>query len=141
MTITDFNKETDKSVLPTGSKLESLYLDPPVAYGRMRALFGEPNYETPDVEMAYLYLLWIQPESSRTVRLYVYQGNSGPAIGGQEDAESQQAARTLKKLLETSDAVADYQYEGYYQDAGTKIRMGIENGIPYFHEEPCEPPL
>ena len=34
--------------------------------------------------------------------------------------------------------MADYQYEGYYQDLDLKISMGIKNGVPYYNEEPCE---
>ncbi len=62
----------------------------------------------------------------------------GPAIGGLNNAESLQAAETLKKLIEESEEVADYQYEGYYQDLDLKISMGIKNGVPYYNEEFCE---
>ena len=104
----------------------------------MRALFGEPNYESQNFEMAYTYILSCQPGSSQKVYLHVYEGSGGPAIGGQYDERSQQAAEALKKLLESSDEVVDYQYEGYYPDAGVKIWMGIENGVPYFREERCD---
>lgn len=56
----------------------------------------------------------------------MYEGSSGPAIGGLNNAESLQAAETLKKLIEESEEVADYQYEGYYQDLDLKISMGIK---------------
>ena len=65
-------------------------------------------------------------------------GSSGPAIGGLNNAESLQAAETLKKLIEESEEVADYQYEGYYQDLDLKINMGIKNDVPYYNEEPCD---
>ena len=72
------------------------------------------------------------------IYLEVYEGSSGPAIGGLNNAESLQAAETLKKLIEESEEVADYQYEGYYLDLDSKITMGIKDGVPYYNEEFCE---
>ena len=77
-------------------------------------------------------------ESSEKIYLEVYEGSSGPAIGGLNNAESLQAAETLKKLIEESEEVADYQYEGYYLDLDSKITMGIKDGVPYYNEEFCE---
>ena len=74
----------------------------------------------------------------KKIYLEVYEGSSGPAIGGLNNAESLQAAETLKKLIEESEEVADYQYEGYYLDLDSKITMGIKDGVPYYNEEFCE---
>ena len=139
MTISDFQKDTSLTSIPeSNGKLLNLDLESVIAYGRLRALFGEPNYETQNSEDAYSYILFIEPESSEKIYLEVYEGSSGPAIGGLNNAESLQAAETLKKLIEESEEVADYQYEGYYQDLDLKISMGIKNGVPYYNEEPCE---
>ena len=139
MTISDFQKDTSLTSIPgNSSNLTNLDLEPVIAYGRLRALFGEPNYETQNFEDAYSYILFVEPESSEKIYLEVYEGSSGPAIGGLNNAESLQAAETLKKLIEESEEVADYQYEGYYQDLDLKISMGIKNGVPYYNEEPCE---
>ena len=139
MTISDFQKDTSLTSIPeNSSNLTNLDLEPVIAYGRLRALFGEPNYETQNSEDAYSYILFVEPESSEKIYLEVYEGSSGPAIGGLNNAESLQAAETLKKLIEESEEVADYQYEGYYQDLDLKISMGIKNGVPYYNEEPCE---
>ena len=139
MTISDFQKETSLTSIPeSNGKLLNLDLESVIAYGRLRALFGEPNYETQNSEDAYSYILFVEPESSEKIYLEVYEGSSGPAIGGLNNAESLQAAETLKKLIEESEEVADYQYEGYYQDLDLKISMGIKNGVPYYNEEPCE---
>lgn len=73
-------------------------------------LFGEPNYETLNFEEAYSYILFVEPDSSEKIYLEVYEGSSGPAIGGLNNAERLQAAETLKKLIEESEEVADYQY-------------------------------
>ena len=139
MTISDFQKDTSLTSIPeSNGKLLNLDLESVIAYGRLRALFGEPNYETQNSEDAYSYILFVEPESSEKIYLEVYEGSSGPAIGGLNNAESLQAAETLKKLIEESEEVADYQYEGYYQDLDLKISMGINNGVPYYSEEPCE---
>ena len=139
MTISDFQKDTSLTSIPeSNGKLLNLDLESVIAYGRLRALFGEPNYETQNSEDAYSYILFVEPESSEKIYLEVYEGSSGPAIGGLNNAESLQAAETLKKLIEESEEVADYQYEGYYQALDLKISMGIKNGVPYYNEEPCE---
>ena len=139
ITISDFQKDTSLTSIPeSNGKLLNLDLESVIAYGRLRALFGEPNYETQNSEDAYSYILFVEPESSEKIYLEVYEGSSGPAIGGLNNAESLQAAETLKKLIEESEEVADYQYEGYYQDLDLKISMGIKNGVPYYREEPCE---
>lgn len=140
MTLADFTKETEEGVYPEGGNLVWLDLDPALAYGRMRALFGEPNYQSDILEMAYTYVLYFQPDPSRKVYLQVYQGSGGPAIGGEYDEESFQAAKALKKLLETSDAVTDYSWEGYYPDLELKIQMGVRNGRPYLYEAPWQAP-
>ena len=139
MTISDLQKDTSLTSIPeNSSNLTNLDLEPVIAYGRLRALFGEPNYETQNFEDAYSYILFVESESSEKIYLEVYEGSSGPAIGGLNNAESLQAAETLKKLIEESEEVADYQYEGYYLDLDSKITMGIKDGVPYYNEEFCE---
>ena len=139
MTISDFQKDTSLTSIPeSNGKLLNLDLESVIAYGRLRALFGEPNYETQNFEDAYSYILFVESESSEKIYLEVYEGSSGPAIGGLNNAESLQAAETLKKLIEESEEVADYQYEGYYLDLDSKITMGIKDGVPYYNEEFCE---
>ena len=129
MTISDFKKDTSLTSIPeSNGNLLNLDLEPVIAYGRLRALFGEPNYETQNVEDAYSYILFVETESSEKIYLEVYEGSSGPAIGGLNNAESLQVAETLKKLIEESEKVADYQYEGYYLDLDSKITMGIKDG-------------
>ena len=72
----------------TAAILQTLDLEPVIAYGRLRALFGEPNYETQNFEDAYSYILFVESESSEKIYLEVYEGSSGPAIGGLNNAES-----------------------------------------------------
>lgn len=47
MTISDFKKDTSLTSIPeNSSNLTNLDLEPVIAYGRLRALFGEPKFET-----------------------------------------------------------------------------------------------
>ena len=138
LALIDFTKDTSLTEIPeSGGKLVNLALDPATAYGRLRALFGKPNYETQNFENAYAYILYTQPEPDRKLYLEVYEGSSGPAIGGPNTPEGRKAAKDLKALIENSNALAEYQYEGYYADLDLKIQMGIQDGLPYFREEPC----
>lgn len=138
LALIDFTKDTSLTEIPaSGGKLVNLELDPATAYGRLRALFGSPNYETQNFEDAYAYILYIQPQPDQKLYLEVYEGSSGPAIGGPNTPEGRKAAKDLKALIENSNALAEYQYEGYYADLNLKIQMGIQNGLPYFREEPC----
>ena len=130
MTISDFQKDTSLTSIPeSNGKLLNLDLESVIAYGRLRALFGEPNYETQNSEDAYSYILFVEPESSEKIYLEVYEGSSGPAIGGLNNAESLQAAETLKKLIEESEEVADYQYEHKSIDVWVGISTAYCRGL------------
>ena len=75
MTISDFKKDTSLTSIPeNSSNLTNLDLEPVIAYGRLRALFGEPNYETQNFEDAYSYILFVESESSEKIYLEVYEG-------------------------------------------------------------------
>ena len=64
MTISDFKKDTSLTSIPeNSSNLTNLDLEPVIAYGRLRALFGEPNYETQNFEDAYSYILFVESRS------------------------------------------------------------------------------
>ena len=135
MTISDFKKDTSLTSIPeNSSNLTNLDLEPVIAYGRLRALFGEPNYETQNFEDAYSYILFVESESSEKIYLEVYEGSSGPAIGGLNNAESLQAAETLKKLIEESEEVADYDMVEYgigtcfFSDSGIHTNKILRKG-------------
>ena len=62
MTISDFQKDTSLTSIPeSNGKLLNLDLESVIAYGRLRALFGEPNYETQNSEDAFSCLLYTSP--------------------------------------------------------------------------------
>lgn len=104
-------------------------------YGSLRALFGEPDYETEDLEDMFQYRLLVKRSDGREAVLLAYSGATGPSLSSRpEDHDMKEgAAFALKKLLrETSPA--DYSYEGYYWDGPSKVEMGSRNGSPYYKE-------
>ncbi len=106
-------------------------------YGQLRALFGEPNYESKDLENQYSYCLKATDEQGETVVIEVYSGSSGPAIGGMKDEKSRLAAAALiEKINEAKPA--DYEYEGYYMDGPSKVRQGVKDGKAFYQEEEIE---
>ena len=139
----NFILEKDIKTIPLGSSLIcNTNLHPVIAYGKLKNLFGEPTLETKNLEEQYYYCLSALMESDKKIYVYVYNGGSGPAIGGLQDKDSKIAAQKLTEIIQNADT-ADYHYEGYYLDTSSKIQMGIKNGNPYFKEEPCEniPPM
>ena len=102
-------------------------------YGKLKALFGDPLYEEKDVENQYMYGFVTTAEDGREIFLHVYNGSSGPAIGGEQDEESRRAAHQLVDMIQKA-APADYDYVGYYLDGPSRIQEGIKNGVPYYEE-------
>ena len=69
MTISDFQKDTSLTSIPeSNGKLLNLDLESVIAYGRLRALFGEPNYETQNSEDAYSYIWGMAAQISSPVK-------------------------------------------------------------------------
>lgn len=102
-------------------------------YGKLKTLFGDPLYEEKDVENQYAYGVVTTTEDGREIFLHAYNGPSGPAIGGQQDEESRQAAYQLSEMIQQA-APTDFDYVGYYLDGPSRIREGIKNGVPYYEE-------
>ena len=93
-------------------------------YGKLLTAFGEPVYTTKSLEDAYCYVIIAKGDSEHI--LSIYEGSSGPAIGG-KDSSSYDAARELIKYIKGMQPM-DHEYEGYYFDGPTKIHRGIVNG-------------
>ncbi len=121
-----------------GSKLASLWLfnefNEAQIQGRLRALFGEPLFETEDLENAYEYAIKAEDEAGDEFSFCVYQGSSGCAVGGYSNsAKMQQAIEELKELLLATEPT-EFLYEGYYMDGGVKVRQGFQNGEVIYEE-------
>ena len=107
-------KAEGKDKLPMGSKICNIINGFPddyseqeaLTYGRLRKLFGEPLYESEDLEEQYSYCI-SAARDGKTVYLEVYSGSSGPAIGGEQNKDSRDAAHELIALIQQAEA-ADY---------------------------------
>ena len=100
--------------------------------GQLIALFGAPSYTSKDLEDAYCYILEAAGSDGDEHVISVYDGSSGPAIGGSRNALK--AAQYLKELLKDI-TPSDYDYEGYYFDTSTIIRRGIVGGKIFYTEK------
>lgn len=107
--------------------------------GRLRRAFGEPLFVSENVEEQYGYCVRADGPDGATVYLEVYRGSSGPAIGGGYGEASQRAADALAAYIQAAPP-ADYDYEGYYLDGPSRVRMGVKNGTPYYEEAPLDLP-
>jgi hypothetical protein len=111
------------------------YEDWAMIRGQLLTLFGEPLYITSNFESAYQYIVIMESDQGVKFVLSVYQGKSGPSIGGDYKIEGiQDAAQELKQnVLKISPS--DYEYEGAYQCGPSKIIMGVKDKKPYVLEE------
>ena len=137
-----FSAQKDETELLGSSKIDNLELfseyNEVQIQGRMKALFGEPLYETENFEDAYTYVIRATASEGTNIYFTVYQGGSGSAIGAKSNSKQlQDALRDFKQLLKDT-VPADFLYEGYYMDAYVKIKQGIQNGIPFFEETEIE---
>ena len=104
--------------------------------GQLKTLFGEPLFISEEFDNLLEYVIDATDEFGNTLLLSIYSAGTGPAIGGfhKKDEEAyQKAAKELAVYIRQAKA-ADYDYEGYYLDGPTKIKMGVKNGIPYYEE-------
>lgn len=108
-----------------------------LVYGKIRALFGQPVYETENLENLFSYCILAVSEDGASVDLNLYCAGTGPAIGGGKDEASQKAAEALAEYIWQAEA-ADYEQKGYYMDGPTVIEFGIRNGVPYYDEAQLE---
>lgn len=109
----------------------------PLAYGKIQALFGQPFYETENLEDLFSYNILAKSEDGEEVYLNIYCAGSGPSIGGKRGEASEKAAKALVDYIWQADPV-DYDYKGYYMDGPTALELGIKNGVPYFNEVELE---
>lgn len=132
------DKETYDRILIGTSGIRNieypLWTDVVLCLGQLKTLFGEPLYITEDMEDQYAYCILAVSKEGKEVYLHVYNGPSGPAIGGKHDSDSLAAADELAELITSAEA-SDYEYEGVYWDGPCIVREGVRNGVPYMEEE------
>lgn len=102
-------------------------------YGRLRALFGEPNASSTDLSDMYLYDIRATAEDGRV--LYMIIAHSGvpivtlPADGEGTDLRPYKAARTELIMRIMCTKPADYECFGFSEDNSRKITYKVKNGI------------
>lgn len=104
-----------------------------LAYGKIKALFGQPIYETENLENLFSYCVLAKSEDGEEIYLEIYCAGSGPAIGGKQNEVSKKAAKALVDYIWQAEPV-DYDCKGYYMDGPTTLEFGIKNGVPYYDE-------
>lgn len=104
-----------------------------LVYGKIKALFGQPVYESENLENLFSYCVMATPEDGESVYLEVYCAGSGPAIGGRHNEACEKAAKALVDYIWQAEP-ADYEQKGYYMDGPTVLEFGIKNGVPYYNE-------
>lgn len=131
-------KPCSPDLLPEGrSKIFNMYDDKSAEYhslfvGQVLSCFGEPDYVTEDNENLFSKAVWVEDKDGNATYLEVYYGPSGPAIGGDvRDEESRKAADALAEYIMAAEP-KDFEYKSVYEDLGVTIRMGVENGKPYY---------
>ncbi|MDE6221240.1 MAG: hypothetical protein K2G51_12590 [Lachnospiraceae bacterium] len=105
----------------------------PLTYGKIKALFGQPVYESENLENLFSYCILATSEDGETVYLDVYCAGSGPAIGGKQNEASEKAAKALVDYIWQAKPV-DYAQKAYYMDGPTVLEFGIKNGVSYYNE-------
>ncbi|MDR0525143.1 MAG: hypothetical protein LBG90_04655 [Spirochaetaceae bacterium] len=79
---------------------------------QLLTLFGEPGFISQDLEAAYGYGIIAKDSSGKTAVLHVYEGPSGPAIGGNRHQPGiTEIAKALQDYIKQAEP-ADFEYEG-----------------------------
>ncbi|MCI8615421.1 hypothetical protein [Parablautia intestinalis] len=135
-----FQSVKDKEKLADSSKLYN-FIESFADYGnqfslicgKIKALFGQPIYETENLENLFLYCILTTSEEGEEVYLDIYCAGSGPAVGGMQDEKSRRAAKALVDYVWQAEPV-NYAYKAYYLDGPTTLEFGIRDGAPYYNE-------
>ena len=101
--------------------------------GKIKALFGQPIYETENLENLFLYYISATSEEGEEICLDIYCAGSGPAVGGMSGEKSQKAAKALVDYVWQAEPV-DYALKAYYLDGQTALAFGIKDGVPFYNE-------
>lgn len=104
-------------------------------FGKVRRVFGEPDYTSKDWENMYSYSLAAEDgQGGDNLLLSVYHGPGGPAVTiphGTADPDTfrryKEAEKQLIELIESAEPV-DYEWESVYEDIPVNVRYVVKNG-------------
>lgn len=103
--------------------------------GSVITLFGEPIKKTNNAEHPYLYVIETAANANEILILTIYEGPSGPAIGGNKrEPHTLAAAKELMQIIETTKPT-DFEEELIYADTNTRIYYGCKAGECFYKEQ------
>ena len=93
--------------------------------GKLKTLFGEPNYKSINNEDWFGYFLEYEDKYFE-----VYGVSDETHIGGDSSEESLKIAMKLAEYINSA-KVTDYEWTSYYMDFVSKVTCGVKNGKPF----------
>lgn len=110
-------------------------------YGKLRTVFGEPDYTSDDYESMYSYDVMTVGENGESFYLEVYHGLCGASVGGKPFGISKEqekvymnAASELIAFIESAE-LSDYVWEGIYEGIPANIKYAVKDGKAYTESE------
>lgn len=101
--------------------------------GQVVTLFGAENL-TNNNEDLISHAVAAENENGEVIYLEVYYGPSGPAIGGQDGENFEEAAKELEEVIRNTVPI-DFEATSVYEDVGVSIRMGTKNGKGFYEAD------
>jgi hypothetical protein len=102
--------------------------------GALLRLFGPPSATSSLADESFNYMIEATDEEGSKWVLTAYDGPSGPAIGGNRDAEGiMQVVDALVELIESTPP-ADFEATVYDDDLDWTVTYGCRDGNCYYHE-------
>ncbi len=104
--------------------------------GSVLALFGPPLYTSDLADESYEYIIEATDRTNKSWILTVYDGPSGPAIGGDSfDDSILPPAKALWNLIQNTKP-ADFGATVYDDDTNNTVTYGCKDGHCYWNEIP-----
>lgn len=115
-----------------GKAIAGLDLSMSELRGKLQALAGPPPYRTEALSEAYTYPILIRDPEGRVSEAYLYQGEEGPTLGGDEAdrPDWEEVVAALQAALEGVPC-ADFEDRAYDPDVGAWIYYGVRGGEPF----------
>lgn len=102
-------------------------------YGKIQAIFGEPNSQSVNWENMYNYNIEATALDGKALYFMIYHGAGGPSVAlptkleSSEKADYQSSSHDLIHIIDDA-APADYVWEGVYEDIPVDIKYIVKNG-------------
>lgn len=124
--------DLDLQVSILGKAIAPLELSMAELRGKLQAIAGAPPYRTEALSEAYTYPILISDAEGRISDAYLYQGEDGPTLGGDEAdrPDWEEVASALQAALEDLPC-ADYEDRAYDPEIGAWIYYGVRGGEPF----------